>query len=494
MRLRLTVFLMSVFASLLVIVAIPLAITIAHGDEQHMFADRLQDAVRMAGVAQQADTPIDTKELDSQLARYSEVYEVSAAMVGSSGVVELQEGAALDLNDSAVQQALGVAMGGRPSRDDKAIWPWQRTNMVVAVPVLRGDDVVGIVVTVSPSTALRAEVRNKLLTLGAGALATILFSMLLAMRLSRWVLHPVDELAAAAEEIAEGRLNARVGTVDGPPELRLLAGSFDRMAQRVQQMMDHQIAFVDDASHQLRTPLATLTLQIENLEAQVDPVWLHEFEALSDEVARLSSILDCLLRLAAVDKVQPVVEEVDVAGLIQCRVRSWQPQALARLVSIRLDTGPGADRPVLALIDPTLFGSALDAILDNAIKFSPPQGTVAVRVLLEPATVRCVVSDTGAGLLDSEFERIGDRFWRSKRHQNVHGTGLGLAIVRVLQEAVGGDLTFAPNTPSGLSVTLSLPRSTGDKGDPHRNRPRPVMARSEGPAPSGSQDHQVGVV
>jgi len=132
--------------------------------------------------------------------------------------------------------------------------------------------------------------------------------------------------------------------------------------------------------------------------------------------------------------------------------------------------------------------------LDNAIKFSPPQGTVAVRVLLEPATVRCVVSDTGAGLLDSEFERIGDRFWRSKRHQNVHGTGLGLAIVRVLQEAVGGDLTFAPNTPSGLSVTLSLPRSTGDKGDPHRNRPRPVMARSEGPAPSGSQYHQVGVV
>ena len=192
-------------------------------------------------------------------------------------------------------------------------------------------------------------------------------------------------------------------------------------------------------------------------------MWLHEFEALSDEVARLSAILDCLLRLAAVDKVQPVVEEVDVARLIECRVRSWQPQALARLVSIRLDTGPGADLTVPALIDPTLFGSALDAILDNAIKFSPPQGTVSVRIVLEPSTVRCVVSDTGAGLLDSEFERIGDRFWRSKRHQNVHGTGLGLAIVRVLQEAVGGELTFAPNTPSGLSVTLSLPRSTGNK-------------------------------
>jgi signal transduction histidine kinase len=493
MRLRLTVFLMSVFASLLVIVAIPLAITIAHGDEQHMFADRLQDAVRMAGVAQQADTSIDTVELDSQLARYSQVYGVSAAIVGRSGVVELQEGAPLNPDDPAVQQALGVAMGGRPSRDDKAIWPWQRVDMVVAVPVLRGDDVVAIVVTVSPSAALRAEVQGKLLTLGAGALATILLSMLLAMLLSRWVLQPVDELAAAAEEIAEGRLNARVGTVDGPPELRLLAGSFDRMAQRVQQMMDHQIAFVADASHQLRTPLATLTLQIENLEAQVDPVRLRGFEALSDEVARLTSILDCLLRLAAVDKVQPVVQEVDVAQLIECRVRTWLPQALARLVSIRLDTGPGADRPVPALIDPTLFSSALDAILDNAIKFSPPQGTVCVRVLLDPSTVRCVVSDNGAGLLDSEFERIGDRFWRSKRHQNVHGTGLGLAIVRVLQEAVGGDLTFAPNTPSGLSVTLSLPRGGGDKCDPHRGRPRPVMTRPGGTAPPGTQDHQVGV-
>jgi len=502
MRLRLTVFLMLVFASLLVIVAIPLAITIAHGDEQHMFADRLQDAVRMAGVAQQADSPIDTRELDSQLARYSTVYGVSAAIIGRSGVVELAEGPPLHLDDPAVQQAISTALGGRPSRDDKGAWPWQHSNMVVAVPVLRGDDVVSIVVTVSPTTALRGQVRDSLLTLATSALATLMGSMLLATRLSRWVLRPVDGLATAAEEIAEGRLNARVGTVDGPPELRLLAESFNRMAQRVQQMMDHQTAFVADASHQLRTPLATLTLQIENLEAQADPVRLHEFEALSNEVQRLSSILDCLLRLAAVDKVQPAVQEVDVARLIECRVRSWQPQALSRLVSIRLETGPAApcaqpDWPALVdptvLIDPTLFSSALDAILDNAIKFSPPQGTVTVQVLIEPSRVRCVISDTGAGLLESEFERIGDRFWRSKRHQNVHGTGLGVAIVKVLQEAVGGDLSFAPNTPSGLSVTLTLPRAAGSKNDPHRNRLRSALAHPEGPAPSGSQEHQVGV-
>jgi signal transduction histidine kinase len=202
------------------------------------------------------------------------------------------------------------------------------------------------------------------------------------------------------------------------------------------------------------------------MEAQADPIRTHEFEALSDEVQRLSSILSSLLHLAAVDQVQPALQEIDIGALIRCRLQSWRPQATARQVVISRDTDTAPDQPVIVLTDPTLFGSALDAVLDNGIKFSPPQGTVTVRIHPETDVVRCVVSDDGAGLLPGEFDRIGGRFWRSMRHQNVDGTGLGLAIVRTLQEAVGGEVSFAPNTPSGLSVTLTLPLAGAWKPGP----------------------------
>nr|AZF85921.1 two-component sensor histidine kinase [Catenulispora sp.] len=460
MRLRLALLLMVVISALLTILAIPLSANIAHRDEQRVFADRLRDAVRLAGVAQQGETPVDERELADQLERYSSLYGVATAILEPTGTVKARYGRTFALDAPAVQQPMGVALSGHPSSDDRAMWPWQRRDIVVAVPVLRGDDVVEVVVTVSPTAALRNQVRSSLLALAAAGQCVLLASVLLVSRLSRWVLRPVDQLDRATGEIARGRLKARVGAVSGPPELRRLAGSFNRMANRVEQMMDHQIAFVADASHQLRTPLAGLTLRIENLQAQVEAERLDEVGALADEVQRLNAILDSLLRLAAVDQVEPDVREVDVTTLVACRVQSWTRQAQARGVTL---TPPGGavGQALTAHADPTLFGSALDAILDNAIKFSPPHGTVTVRLSAGPTAVHCVVADTGAGLLDSEYTRIGNRFWRSMRHQNVDGTGLGLAIVRTLQEAVGGDVTFTPNTPSGLRVTLSLPRTSG---------------------------------
>ncbi|NUR58187.1 MAG: HAMP domain-containing histidine kinase [Catenulispora sp.] len=462
MRLRLALLLMVLISALLTLLAIPLSSNIAHRDEQRVFADRLRDAVRLAGVAQQAETPVDDRELDEQLERYSTLYGVATAVLDANGGVRARYGKQFSLDAPAISQPMSVALSGHPSSDDRAMWPWETRDIVVAVPVLRGDDVVQIVVTVSPTAALRGQVRTSLLGLAAAGQCMLLASVLLVSRLSRWVLRPVDQLDRATGEIARGRLKARVGAVTGPPELRRLAGSFNRMANRVEQMMEHQIAFVADASHQLRTPLAGLTLRIENLQAQVEPDRLDEVGALADEVQRLNAILDSLLRLAAVDQIEPDLQDVDVRSLVGCRVLSWTPQAQARAVTLLPPTG-AASLVLTAHADPTLFGSALDAILDNAIKFSPPNGTVTVRLSAEAATVHCVVADNGAGLLDTEYARIGNRFWRSLRHQNVDGTGLGLAIVRTLQAAVGGDVAFAPNTPSGLMVTLSLPRRP-DKG------------------------------
>ncbi len=111
-----------------------------------------------------------------------------------------------------------------------------------------------------------------------------------------------------------------------------------------------------------------------------------------------------------------------------------------------------------AWADPIGFGSALDAVLDNALKFSPAGSTVRVGLTITRDEVTASVTDAGPGLTEEELARVGDRFWRSSRHQNVDGSGLGLSIARTLLLAGGGSLGFASAEPNGLSVLLTVPR------------------------------------
>ena len=109
--------------------------------------------------------------------------------------------------------------------------------------------------------------------------------------------------------------------------------------------------------------------------------------------------------------------------------------------------------------DAVALSSALDAVIDNAIKFTPGGKSVAVRVAVDGERVAVAVADSGPGLTDDELTRIGDRFWRSARHQNVQGSGLGLSIARALLSQGGGAIAFGRREPHGLEVTLTVPRT-----------------------------------
>jgi signal transduction histidine kinase len=103
------------------------------------------------------------------------------------------------------------------------------------------------------------------------------------------------------------------------------------------------------------------------------------------------------------------------------------------------------------------LGSALDAVLDNALKFTRAGGTVRVEAAAQGAETVIRVADGGPGLDEDELARIGDRFWRSPRHQNTEGSGLGLSIARALVAVNGGSLAFAAHEPTGLTVIFTLP-------------------------------------
>jgi signal transduction histidine kinase len=105
------------------------------------------------------------------------------------------------------------------------------------------------------------------------------------------------------------------------------------------------------------------------------------------------------------------------------------------------------------------LSSALDAVIDNAVKFTPEDERVEVTVTSNGSTSTIEVTDNGPGLTDEELARVGDRFWRSGRHQNIKGSGLGLSISRALLAAGGGSISYGRHEPHGLRVTVAVPRS-----------------------------------
>jgi signal transduction histidine kinase len=361
--------------------------------------------------------------------------------------------------------------------------------MVVAVPVVRANDIIGVALTVSSTATLRGSLAWDLEKLAVAELAALILLVAIASRLASWVLKPVFVLDAAAHQISSGELSTRVSATHGPVELRRLATSFNGMAYAVENALERERAFVADASHQLRNPLAALTLRLEALGLDLDAARREELALVYEEAARLGVILDELLELATAQHVRAEPVVVELATLVTCRLDAWQPLAERRAVRLGYPTADGST----ALIDPALVSSALDAVLDNAIKFSPHGGRVDVEVTAEetaaePATVRIDVTDEGPGLDAEEIGRAGDRFWRSTTSQNVPGSGLGLSIARTLLDATGGRLGFATLDGYGLRVSLWLPRhlpASAVEGTPVKAEPVPAEPAPVGAEPAG---------
>src|SRR2546421_202997 len=129
-----------------------------------------------------------------------------------------------------------------------------------ASPIVQDGDVIAVVVTDSPTGAMRSRILHGWLLIAGSEFAATVVAVLAAIRLTRWVLRPVRVLDRASHDIATGRLASRVEEAGGPPELRRLARSFNEMAANVEQVLEQQRAFVADASHQLRNPLSALLL------------------------------------------------------------------------------------------------------------------------------------------------------------------------------------------------------------------------------------------
>ncbi|MFJ8160391.1 ATP-binding protein [Streptomyces sp. NPDC096136] len=470
MRRRLLAVLMVLMGVAALLLCMPLADAYARGRTEHLLLQRRSEAVRFADLADRTGSEADGAELSAEIGRYAQLYGASVLVVDAAGAPVARAagaGPAARTPLSGAVDARRRALTGRSTDRLPTIRPWGPDSAVLAEPVGRDERVSGAVLMAVPTDAARRDVAVRWSLIAAGAVAAFAAAALVAAGITRWLMRPVLDLDRAVERLAAGSLRARAASETGPPELRRLRRHFNGMAEAVADSLGRQRDFVADASHQLRNPLATLVLQLENVEPYVAPgPGLAEHARALDEAERLEELLDGLLSLARVESGAAELADQDLARAVRGRVEAWAPVFGAAGLELAADGLP-RELPVRAL--PDAAGRILDALLDNAVKFVPRGGRVEVRAWAAPggeAVVR--VADDGPGVPADQLGLLTRRFARSPEHQNVRGSGLGLAIAEEIARISGGRLGAAPNLPRGLAFEFRLPPPAD--GQPYTER------------------------
>jgi signal transduction histidine kinase len=291
----------------------------------------------------------------------------------------------------------------------------------------------------------------KILAVTAGSASAAVVAGLL---LARSIDARIRELCESATVIAGGDLAVRAPE-GGPAELVQLARSFNEMALKLERLFDARRELVAWASHDLRTPIASMQAMLEALEdGLAEPE--HYMPILHEQVRTLGRLVEDLFELAQIDAGVLTLElrRAELAGLIESCVRGLEAEAHARGVRLETRTGEAAT----AWCAPETVERVLFNLVTNALRHTPADGAVAV--FAEPSSneVRVTVEDTGEGIGPEAERRMFERFWRADlaRSSRNGGAGLGLAIARGLIEAQGGRI-WAENRPEGgarFSFTL----------------------------------------
>ena len=240
---------------------------------------------------------------------------------------------------------------------------------------------------------------------------------------------------------------------DGPSELAGLGRSFNAMASELESLFDARRELVAAASHDLRTPVASITAMLEAIEDGLATP--DEYLApLQEHARRLGKLVEDLFELARIDAgaLAHELQVVAVAPLVESCVRGVEAEARARRVRLdrRLEDSP----PVRCA--PDQVERVLLNLLTNALQHTPSDGTIAVLLDADTEHVTVTVEDTGAGLTPDAARRMFDRFWRGDPART-GGAGLGLAIARGLVEAQGGRIWAEGRPEGGARISFTLP-------------------------------------
>ncbi|MFC7372923.1 sensor histidine kinase [Fictibacillus iocasae] len=282
----------------------------------------------------------------------------------------------------------------------------------------------------------------------AGSLVLVaLISYFVAKKLSL----PLVQMRRAAEKMAGGELAVRVETI-GNDELNDLGQSLNELASQLQQQEEARKTLTADVAHELRTPLSTVKSHLEAIEDGVFELSVKRVSGLKEEIDRLIDIVEDLEQLTRMESPEFELnkEKVDIGYLLEKSAQSLHASFIRKNIEFSLESNVTQD----VLADAKRVSQIIVNLLNNALKYTPPGGSVTAKAFDEVGSVVLMIKDSGIGIAQEDQEKIFDRFYRTEKSRNrkYGGSGIGLTIVKKLVDAHSGDIWI--ESEPGLGTTF----------------------------------------
>ena len=461
MKIRLIGALVTVAVLILLVFSVPLASFVARVERERLVTALERDAFVLAGHAKETLNTTAGSVLPSlqpYVDSYSKSSEARIVVTNASGLVVASSDPTIAFGrDFSNRLEVAGALKGLPAVGERDSATLGERLLFVAVPVLLGDTVLGVVRFSNPKSVVDQEVQRHVTGIAVAGLITLLAAALVAIPLALTIARPIGRLRASTERLAEGDFSVQADDTKGPPEVRELSRSFNAMAGRIGLMLENQQHFSGAVSHQLRTPLTALRLRLDQAQDAVgddmSPMAIA-LEASRVEIDRLQEMIEQLLALSRLEGGSAATVTVNASAIVRSRVAVWDSLAAERQITLKvlgLETAP-----CVALEG--ALEQIVDNYIDNALTAAPDESTITVEVQRVQRHIHVDVIDEGPGLSEEKRALAFERFWRGATTENAPGTGLGLAIVRQLAVASGGVAELLPraNGKRGLVARISL--------------------------------------
>lgn len=431
MRRRLVVAIAGVATTAVILLALPLGVALERTFRDEELLKLQRDAVattRSIDLNGSRTDPIELPEAADQLS----VYDRAGRLLGGDGPATPSP-----LLDTALREGRLIA----DSSDGR---------LAVAVPLLEAERTMGVLLVERDDAVVDRRERKAWLALGGLALGIVALAVGAALLTARRLARPLERLADAAGNVDRREL------IEGTPpagiaELDAVATALSESARRLDETLARERAFSSDASHQLRTPLAALRIELESIELEQQPP--EQIGAALEQVDRLQQTIDTLLSVVRDGpRTGRAADLVATADRIE-RARHAKLAAAGRPIRVRADSGQ-----VVAAADPAVVEQILSVLVDNADLHGAGAVTIGVREAV--GWVAVDIGDEGQGF-GPDPERSFDR-----RHSDGGGHGIGLSLARSLAEAEGGSLLIAAPGPSPVLTLLLPPLESGPAGGP----------------------------
>jgi len=440
--------------------------------------------------------PATKAEAEAELTgAYSQVKPTVFCVTDSEGKVLFVSDADLEISEKDILKSIAVIRknGKLFSAEYVSGLFLSRGNYVYGKPVVSGDKT-GYLFLFTAIRPLFSYLGETMATYGFSVGIMFLVAFVVIYTTTMQLISPLQEMSKAAESFGKGDFSARIN-VEGDDEIAMLARSFNKMAESLDEFENNRRSFIANVSHDLRTPMTTIGGYIDGILDGTIPKseQKHYLEIVSDEVKRLSRLTSSLLSVMRLEENNQSVElvPVEVWDLILNIMFNLEQRIEEKNIFIP-DLTPDSST---VKADKDMLHQVIYNLIDNAVKYTPVGGEISVSVEEKGQNTEIAVRNSGQGISEEEQAYVFERFYKTDKSRGLDkgGTGLGLYIVKMLTSSMGGSVSVESDGASYTCFRVTLPSapakertsksSKQDKGRAKGGKTRKLLATSEEHSP-----------